>query len=205
MYVIGLTGSIGMGKSTAAKLFKKLKIPTYSADDSVHRLMESDKPTIKKILTLFPESGEKKINRQKISNIIFTDIKRKQKLESIIHPLVKKDILKFIQTNKKSTAIILDIPLLFETKLHQLCALTLCVTTPKKQQKERVLARHGMTLEKFKAICSTQTPDAEKTKRATVVLKNNKDITFLEQQIRAFLIKLEFGYFAKKAHKPQTF
>jgi dephospho-CoA kinase len=165
MRVIGLTGSIGMGKSTIAEMFRENGVPTHDADESVHRLMKSDGaafPTIAKVFPQVIRGGE--IDRQKLGTIVFNDEKKRRALEAIIHPLVRHLTSEFVRKSRNAgfKLAVLDIPLLFETGAHHKVDYTLCATAPKFIQKRRVLSREGMTEEKFNSILQSQLPDALK-------------------------------------------
>lgn len=173
MIVIGLTGSIGMGKSLTAAMLRKLGCSVHSADSVVHRLLAKNGAAVAAVADLFPtvlQDGA--IDRQKLGALVFADPKKRQQLEAILHPLVRQ-----AETAKRARALaaqrqflVLDIPLLFETGADQRCDLTFCVTASAAQQRRRVLARPGMTEAKFHAILAAQLPDADKRARATHII-----------------------------------
>ncbi|MEP7452633.1 dephospho-CoA kinase [Phyllobacterium sp. SB3] len=171
MIVLGLTGSIGMGKSTTAQMFLDAGIPVYSADDTVHRLYKSAAaPLIEQAFPGTTNSGE--VDRSKLSAAVMGKPKALQKLEKIVHPLVRNEENRFRREAKENGAelILLDIPLLFETAAENRVDKVLVVTAPEEVQRERVLARPDMTVEKLDAILARQIPDGEKRKRADFVL-----------------------------------
>jgi dephospho-CoA kinase len=165
MIVLGLTGSIGMGKSTVAKQFAACGVPYHDSDAEAHRLMQPDGKAFPAIQAIFPDvivNG--KIDRQKLGAKIFEDPEKKKALEGILHPLIRSasdDFLKACQRQGRDMAL-LDIPLLFETGSQSRFDYIICATAPYTVQKKRVLARPGMSEEKFKSILQTQIPDAKK-------------------------------------------
>ncbi|MET3559507.1 dephospho-CoA kinase [Bartonella japonica] len=185
MKIIGLTGSIAMGKSTVADFFKEAGISVFSADEVVHQLYESE-PTLSLIESIFPEVVENgKVNRQKLSQIFLNDNKKLQKLEKIIHPLVKKKEEEFIHTARKQEKklIVLDIPLLFETNSEKRVDFVVVVSAPLAIQKERVMIRSHMNEEKFSFINAQQMPDEKKRERAHFVIDTGKDLENTRQQV----------------------
>jgi dephospho-CoA kinase len=173
MKVIGLTGSIGMGKSTTARLARSLKIPVHDADKTVHNLMQPKGLAFHAIAKAFPESiVQGFIDRKKLGEIIFNDEEKKDCLETIIHPLVRQLSKKFIQQCERhhQSICILDIPLLFETARDKDMDYVVVVTAPATVQKHRVMARQGMTEKRFKAIVKSQTPDYRKRIKADKVI-----------------------------------
>ncbi len=165
MIVLGLTGSIGMGKTTVAGQFRQCGVPTHDSDAAVHDLMKPSGAAYKPIVTLFP-SVEKDgaIDRQALGRIVFNDPDKKKALEAILHPMVRSLSDEFLRSCrfKGYKMALLDVPLLFETGGHRRVDYVVCVTAPKFVQKRRVLARPGMTEEKFNTILQNQLPDAVK-------------------------------------------
>lgn len=173
MIVVGLTGSIGMGKSTIAAQCKLLGAQTIGADTIVHRLLQKGGAAVPPVSQAFPEALENEaINRKKLGAIVFADNKKMQQLESILHPLVIKEEEKFARSVKcKGTKIlVLDIPLLLETGGDKRMDLTLVATAPEFVQAQRVLARPNMTRQRFLSILAKQLPDKEKRKRADFIV-----------------------------------
>lgn len=191
--VIGLTGSIGMGKSTASKMFAALGLPVLSADTIVHDLFAAGGEGTKKIARLYPEAvGAKGVNRAKLSKLVFDDKERLCWLEDLIHPLVFKACSKFIREQKraKAPAVILEIPLLFETGYDASCDFTVCVSATAALQKKRVLKRKGMTPAKLRAVLTRQMPDKEKKKRADFVITSSKGRADTRAQIKLLCKRL---------------
>ncbi|MEO1014560.1 MAG: dephospho-CoA kinase [Pseudomonadota bacterium] len=170
---IGLTGSIGMGKSTVAKMFADLGAAVWSADAAVHELYEEDGAAVAPVEGRFPGVAPKgAIDREELSKRVINDAAALADLEEIVHPLVARHRFYAIAKAQKSgaPAIVLDIPLLFETGAQAGFDAVVVVSAPAEVQRERVLARPGMTEEKFEAILVKQTPDAEKRARADYVI-----------------------------------
>jgi len=173
MITIGLTGSIGMGKSTTAAMLRKMGCAVHSADAVVHRLLAKDGAAVSAVAALFPTTLQNgAINRQQLGAMIFPDPAKRAALEAILHPLVQA-----AEQEKRARAqavgyrfLVLDIPLLFETGAEKRCDTTICVTARAAIQRKRVMARPNMTAEKFAAILSSQMPDAEKRRRADYVI-----------------------------------
>jgi dephospho-CoA kinase len=173
MIVVGLTGSIGMGKSTAATLMRRLGIPVYDADQVVHRLLARGGRAVPAIATRFPSTvHDGAVDRDALGRIVFGDPTALRDLEAIVHPLVHDAERAFVRAHamRHTRLVVLDIPLLFEGGLDRRCAATLVVSASPALQRQRVLRRRGMTPEKFAGILAKQMPDAEKRRRADVVI-----------------------------------
>lgn len=173
MVIIGLTGSIGMGKSTVAYQFAALGAKVCSADACVHKLMSKKGAAVGEIEKYFPDAvinGE--IDRQVLGKIVFSDKEKLALLENILHPLVREmeDDFIFRQKNLGAKIIVLDIPLLFETDGHERVDFTVVVSAPAFIQKQRVMARKNMTTEKFERIIASQMQDLEKRNRADFII-----------------------------------
>lgn len=165
MRIIGLTGSIGMGKSVAAKQWRSLGVPVHDADAVVHQLLSPNGKAFSLVQQAFPSvvmNGE--IDRRELGKIVFHDAGQRAVLESILHPLVRESSHKFIEQcrRRREKICVLDIPLLFETGRDKTVHEIMCVTAPHWVQRRRVLARPNMTEDKFKAIVKMQTPDYRK-------------------------------------------
>jgi dephospho-CoA kinase len=186
-FVLGLTGSIGMGKSATADLFRRLGVPVHDADATVHKLYRGRAvPLIEKA---FPGTViEGAVDRAKLGAAVLDDPERLKKLEAIVHPLVREEEEKFL---KKVSALapvaVLDIPLLFETGGEARCDATLVVTAPAAVQRARVLARPGMTQEKFHAILAKQMRDEDKRARAHFRVDTSRGFASAEAQVRSIL------------------
>lgn len=177
MLVIGLTGSIGMGKTTAALQFKANSIPVFDADAEVHRLYEGDAvPLIEEEFS--GTTGDGKVDRSELAKALMGDEKAIQRLEVIVHPLVRAVRQEFLTHHAVEGAamVVLEIPLLFETGGENDVDVSVVVTAPPEVQRERVLARPGMSEAKLDALLANQMPDEEKRKRADFVVDTNSSI-----------------------------
>ena len=182
MFVLGLTGSIGMGKSTTAKLFAELGVPVYDADAIVHQLYDGE--AVAAIEAAFPgTTADGKVNRTKLSARVVHDPAAIQRLEEVVHPMLGSSRQKFFADAEASGApvVVVDVPLLFETGGEKRVDAVVVVTTSPELQRQRVLARGIMDDEKFNAILSRQMPDGEKRKRADFVV----DTSYGPQPVRA--------------------
>lgn len=195
MIILGLTGSIGMGKSTTAKLFEAEGVPVADSDAIVHRLYAARAvPLIEKAFPGVVVDGV--VNRQRLSQHVIGQPYALKKLENIIHPLVREEQDLFLQQAKASGAkfALLDIPLLFETAAGPNTGprfdKIITVTAPQHVQRDRVLARPGMSVEKFEAIAARQMPDAEKRRRADFVIDTSKGLEAARTCVRAILAEL---------------
>lgn len=170
-FILGLTGSIGMGKSAVAAMLRGLGVPVFDADAAVHELQGPGGACIEPIERAFPgTTGPAGVDRQKLGAAVFGDKDKLRLLESIVHPEVAEMRRTFLADNADAPLIVFDIPLLFEkTGQHGLDGVVV-VSAPAEQQRERVLARAGMTAEKFEQILKLQVPDAEKRARADYVI-----------------------------------
>lgn len=169
MKILGLTGSIGMGKSEAARMCKRLGIPVFEADKVVHQLLAKEAiPFIAKTFPACIKNGV--VDREALGKIVFADSKQKALLEAIMHPLVRAKQKQFLQAVRHKPLVVLDIPLLFETGWDTMCDRVCVVSAPAMIQRQRVIRRAGMTEQKFHAILATQMPDSEKRKRADFII-----------------------------------
>jgi dephospho-CoA kinase len=188
MIVLGLTGSIGMGKSTTAKLFAEAGVPVYDADAAVHRLYEGEAaPAIEAAFPGTTESG--KVDRARLSAVVVHDPAAMKKLEGIVHPMLGASRQQFLQEAERSGApvAVIDIPLLFETGGDKRVDAVVVVTTSPELQRERILSRPGMTEEKLQAILARQMPDAEKRVRAHFVVDTSHGLDPVRVRIRDIL------------------
>lgn len=176
MIILGLTGSIGMGKTTAARMLKIMGVPVHDSDAAVHRAMAPRGEAFEEIALTFPEAWDKKkgvIDRKKLGAIVFSDPAKRKALEDILHPAARVSQEIFIRQMRRAgkKIVCLDIPLLFETGAEARVDFTLCVTAPEEIQRRRVLSRSGMDEVKFEAIFNSQMPDSEKRARADFVVQ----------------------------------
>lgn len=172
MIIIGLTGSIGMGKSAVAGMFRSLGVPVFDADAAVHRLQGPGGRLLGAIEALFPGStGAQGIDRTAIGKAVFGNPPALAALERIVHPAVADERRAFLRRNRARPMVVLDIPLLFEKGGSDQVDLVVVVSAPAWVQRRRVLARPGMTAEKFRRILKLQTPDAVKRRRADIVIE----------------------------------
>lgn len=188
MLILGLTGSIGMGKSTAANIFRQNGIAVHDSDACVHAIYQGE--AVPHIAAVFPDSVvDGKIDRAHLSAIVLGQKDKLALLESIVHPLVETSRKKFIaaQIRSGSLLVVLDIPLLFETGSDRYVNLVVVVSTTDEIQQTRVMARPGMTEEKFSVIKNRQISNVEKRRRAHFVIDSSKSITHAEIQIRGLL------------------
>lgn len=188
MIKIGLTGSIGMGKSTTAQMFVEEGCPLHDADATVHRLYTGR--AVPLIEEAFPGTiDENGVNRDKLAKQVLGKTEAMKRLEAIIHPLVREEELKFYQKAEEAGAeiIVLDIPLLFETNAENRCDIIVVVSANEEIQRKRVLARPGMTEERFAAIKAKQMPDREKRARADYIIDTGKGLEAAQRQVREIL------------------
>jgi dephospho-CoA kinase len=173
MVILGLTGSIGMGKSTAARMFRVLGVPVYDSDAAVHRLLARGGAAVGPVEAIFPGVvDDGRVDRQRLAARVFGDPEALERLERILHPKVRWATLEFLkqQARARRPIVVLDIPLLFETGGEQLCDAVVVVSAPASVQVSRVLYRAGMTRERFEAIAAKQMSDKEKRRRADFVV-----------------------------------
>lgn len=173
MQIVGLTGSIGMGKSTAANALRRLGVPVHDADAAVHQLLRADRSLIAAIELAFPGvSGADGIDRAALGARVFGDPAALRRLEKLIHPQVQRSETAFLRRMRagRRPLVVLDIPLLFETGGDRRCDATMVVAAPRFLQQQRVLSRAGMTAERLAAIRQRQAPDGEKLRRADIVI-----------------------------------
>ncbi len=188
MIVIGLTGSIGMGKTTTAKLFADEGVPVCDSDAVVHDLYRSE--AVSPIAVAFPQAvQEGRVNRDVLSHILRENPAQFSVLESIVHPLVRSKQDAFVAQHKQNgeAVALLDIPLLFETKAESRVDVVVVASCSPEIQRERVLSRPGMTEEKFAMILSRQMPDVDKRRKADFIIDTGRGIEDARMQVRSVL------------------
>ena len=191
MFVLGLTGSIGMGKSTTAKLFAEEGVPVHDADAAVHALYDGKAAPL--IEAAFPGTTHGgKVDRRKLGAAVLGDREALQRLEAIVHPLVAQARDHFLQKARLDGAkvALLDIPLLFEVGADKLVDAVVVVSAVPHLQRQRVMERPGMTAEKFEALLVKQMPDAEKRRRADFIVDSSHGVEPARQQVREILDKV---------------
>jgi len=188
MFVLGLTGSLGMGKSTTARFFAEAGVPVHDADAVVHRLYEGE--AVAAIEAAFPGTTVAgKVDRSKLAAQVLGNPAALKRLEDIVHPLVQaaeRQLLAEALANGEKIAV-LDIPLLFETGGDRRVDAVVVVSAPPQVQQSRVLERPGMTLDKLESILARQLPDAEKRRRADFVVDTSQGFDAAREQVRAIL------------------
>ncbi len=177
MIVVGLTGSIGMGKSNAARVLRFLKVPVYDADAEVHRIYARGGAAVAPVARAFPFAvREGAVDRAKLSELLRADPGAVERLEKIVHPLVRRIQERFLRTMRlrRVPIAVLDIPLLFETGGEKRCDVVIVVSAPAYLQRQRVMRRPGMSDAKLDLLLGRQMPDAEKRRRADFVIHTNR-------------------------------
>ena len=191
MFVLGLTGSLGMGKSTTAGFFAELGVPVHDADATVHQLYKAE--AVSPIEAAFPgTTANGEVDREKLAKRVLDDPAAIKKLEGIVHPLVRAAEEHFLTEAEKKNArvAVLDIPLLFETGGDRRCDAVVVVSAPEDVQRARIFERPGMTAQKFSAIAANQMPDAEKRKRADFTVDTSKGFDAARAQVREILARV---------------
>jgi dephospho-CoA kinase len=188
MMTLAITGSIGMGKSTVAAMFARAGIPTFDADAAVRRLQGPGGRLVPQIESRFPgTTRDGAVDRDALSSAVLGDPDELAALEAIVHPAVHHERTRFIVENGDAPALLFDIPLLFETGGDAAFDKVIVVSAPPGMQRERVMSRPGMTLEKFEQILARQMPDAEKRERADFVVDTSGDLAATRAQVDAIL------------------
>ena len=191
MIILGLTGSIGMGKSTTAKLFAEAGVPVYDADATVHKIYQGEAaPAVE---AAFPGTTvDGKVDRNKLSAQVVHDPAAIKKLEQVVHPMLRAYHQKFLDDAEQSGAAVavVDVPLLYETGGEKRVDAVVVVTTSPDIQRQRILARDNMTSEKLDAILARQLPDAEKRKRADFIVDTSSGLDPVRQRIGEILAEV---------------
>ena len=188
MFILGLTGSIGMGKTTTARLFAEEGVPVHDSDAAVHRLYEGD--AVAAIEQAFPgTTAAGKVDRQKLGAKVVNDATALKRLEDIVHPLVRQSETKFLEAARArgESIVVLDIPLLYETGGEKRVDAVVVVTAPAEIQRKRVLERPGMTPDKFAVLLEKQVPDAQKRVRADFIVDSGHGVEPAREQVRQIL------------------
>lgn len=198
MMVIGLTGSIGMGKSTAADMLRQMGVPVHDSDAAVHQALGPDGCAVAAVAAAFPAAYDAKTNsidRKKLAPLVFPDPTRKKQLEDIIHPVVRDMQQHFIREmqGKGVKIVALDIPLLYETGAEKRLDKVIVVSCPAFIQRRRVMSRPGMTEEKFQAILVSQMPDLEKRRRADYVAQTGLGRAYTYRVLKKIINELTTG------------
>ncbi|MEO8559524.1 MAG: dephospho-CoA kinase [Rhodospirillales bacterium] len=190
MLIVGLSGSIGMGKSTAALMLRRMGVPVYDADAAVHALTAKNGPALAKIAQQFPgvvAGGV--LDRQKLGKEVFGNPKALRRLEAILHPMVQARQRRFLRQHAyaRTPLVVLDIPLLYEGNGDKRVDASICVSAPSFLQHRRVMARPGMTEEKLRGILAQQMPDGLKRRRATFVVPTGQGKAVTWRKLAAVL------------------
>jgi dephospho-CoA kinase len=192
--VVGLTGSIGMGKSTAAAMLRRLGVTLFDADEAVHRVLAPGGAAVGKVEALFPSTRAANggVDRGRLGQRVFGDPAALARLEAIIHPMVRNAERRFLAQARarREPLAVLDIPLLFETGGVARCDYVIVVSAPSRLQRQRVMRRPGMTAARFAAILAQQMPDAEKRRRADFVVSTGLDRGHSLRRLQAILARL---------------
>ena len=194
MLLIGVTGSIGMGKSTVAKMFTEYVFGLYNADDTVHYIYENDEEVINKIEESFPGTkSEGKVNRIALRDILNKEPMKFRDLEKIVHPATRRYQIVYIEKliSDGSPGCILDIPLLFETGGEKYIDVSVVVTASKEKQKERVVSERKVPLEIFNSIKNQQMPDREKLKKADYIISTDQTLDETKLEVKDVVSKIK--------------
>lgn len=193
MYILGITGSIAMGKTTVAEMFNENRVPAFNADRAVHFLFQNSKRLRGALAAEFPGVvNNEQIDREKLSNLVFGKPDRLARLELIIHPFVFREVHKFLKSHRaqKSPLVVLEIPLLFETKAEDICDGVLVVTAPEEVQTKRMMARANFSEKNFQDRLARQMPDPEKRKRADFIIDTGISLEKTRSQVKKLIAKL---------------
>jgi dephospho-CoA kinase len=188
MIALGLTGSIGMGKSTVAAMFEELGVPVFDADAAVHRLQGEGGRLVAAIEAMFPDTtGPKGVDRTLLGEAVLADPRALKQLEALVHPAVGEERAAFLAAHKAAPLVVFDVPLLFETGGESRVDKVVVVSAPAGIQRARVLARPGMTEARLDAILARQMPDAEKRNRADFIIPTGGTIAETRAAVKAIL------------------
>jgi dephospho-CoA kinase len=194
MIVLGLTGSIGMGKSTVSRMFAAEGVPVFDADAVVHSLQGPEGALVAEIESQFPgTTGPQGVNRGALAERVLGEREQMRRLEALIHPAVGRERVAFLEANRDAPLVLLDIPLLFETGMTETVDKVAVVSADPETQRMRTLARPGMTPEKFLTILSMQTPDPLKRARADFVISTDGTMDETRDSVRRIIACLTAG------------
>lgn len=194
MIVLGLTGSIGMGKSTVAAMFAEAGVPVFDADAEVHHLQGPGGRLVAEIESAFPDTTTALgVDRTLLSEAVFGNPEAFRRLEAIVHPAVAHERNLFLERNKDAPLVVLDVPLLFEAGGWRQVDKIAVVSAPAEVQRARVLARPGMTVERFESILARQTPDSEKRARADFIIETGGSLSATRDSVNAVIACLIGG------------
>lgn len=199
MIILGLTGSIAMGKTTVTNQFAAAGAATTNADAIVHHLLAEDASVIAAIAEAFPDAvTDKRVDRRALGNAVFGNDDALKKLEAILHPRVREAEVAFVlhAEAEGKWLVVLDIPLLYETGADSRCDKVVVVSASAEIQQQRVMQREGMTAEKFRNILARQMPDAEKRRRADFVIETDKGLEHSAAEVRRIMQQLEESHHA---------
>ncbi len=201
MFVLGLTGSIGMGKSTTAAMFREAGVPVHDSDAAVHALYRGAAAPL--VEAAFPgtlQNGE--IDRARLAALVIHDAAALKRLEAIVHPLVRAARAEFVAKARADGAdlVVLDIPLLYETGCESEVDAVLLVTAPEEVQKSRIAARPDMTGAKLAAIIAKQMPDTEKRRRANIILDTSSGHAAVAQHVQDLIAAIRTGRVKSRDH-----
>lgn len=195
MKIVGLTGSIGMGKSETSRMFRENGVRIFDADAAVHQLMATGGAAVEKIETAFPgvKNQEGAIDRTELGKRVFGEEGELKKLEALLHPMVGEMRTDFVRAAEedRQKMVVFDIPLLFETGGQENCDYVVVVSAPAEVQRTRVLERDGMTEERFLAILEKQTPDEQKRAQADFIVETDKGLDHAQHQVRDIIRTIE--------------
>ncbi len=194
MIIIGLTGSIGMGKSTTAAMFAAEGVPVFDADATVAALYAHQGKAVDAVADIFPDAiRDNSVDRAALAAHLHAHPEDFAALEAIVHPLVAAERARFVAEHADTDIVVLDTPLLFEAGLDEHVDRIVVVTAPEAVQKARVLQRPGMTEARFRAILSRQTPDSQKRARADFIVDTSGGLESARAQVRAIVTRLRLG------------
>lgn len=194
MIVLGVTGSIGMGKTAVARMFAELGVPVLNSDAEAHRVLDTSKRVVKMLKRRFPSAVKGgKVDRKKLGAIVFADPAKLRQLEVLVHPGVMAAIRRFLEHHRRSGTplVVVEVPLLYETGLETVCDYVAVVSAGPRAQRKRVLARAGMNAEKLERILARQIPDEEKQKRADFVIPTNVSKAETRRRVEKIKARLE--------------